>query len=198
MDQYITGAIIKKLREERKMTQLELAGRLGVSDKAVSKWETAKGYPDITLLEPLSAALGVSVIELLSGNDVTNTNRAANLLRAKFYVCPVCGNVLFSVGESVVSCHGITLPCLEAELPDETHSVRISPVEDEYLVQISHEMTKNHYISFIAGAADNGVQLRKLYPEEAPSARLKMRGLRWIYYFCNRDGLFRVKAAADE
>lgn len=51
MDQYITGAAIKGLRERNGMTQLQLAERLGVSDKTVSKWETGKGYPDITLME---------------------------------------------------------------------------------------------------------------------------------------------------
>ena len=60
MNQYVTGAIIKELREKNKMTQLQLAEKLGVSDKTISKWETAKGYPDITLLEPIA----ISLIEL--------------------------------------------------------------------------------------------------------------------------------------
>ena len=56
MNQYVTGAAIKELREKNRMTQLQLAEKLGVSDKAVSKWETAKGYPDITLLEPIASS----------------------------------------------------------------------------------------------------------------------------------------------
>ena len=67
MDQYVTGSVIRRLREERRMTQSRLAELLGVSDKAVSRWETGRGYPDITLIEPLADALGISVIELLSG-----------------------------------------------------------------------------------------------------------------------------------
>ena len=67
MNQYVTGAMIKRLRENRKMTQLQLADKLNVSDKSVSKWETGRGYPDISLIEPLAESLGVSVIELMSG-----------------------------------------------------------------------------------------------------------------------------------
>ena len=66
MNRYVTGAMIKKLREGSKMTQSELAQKLSVSDKAVSKWETGKGYPDITLIEPLAKALDISVMELLA------------------------------------------------------------------------------------------------------------------------------------
>ena len=115
MNTYITGAIIKKLREEKGITQLQLAEQIGVSSKAVSKWETAKGLPDITLIEPLAKALGVSVMELMSGDTVVNQNTSSNILRSKFYVCPVCGNIIRTTGDAVISCCGITLPPLEAE-----------------------------------------------------------------------------------
>ena len=109
MNQYVTGAVIKELREKNKMTQLQLAERLGVSDKTVSKWETGKGYPDITLLEPIAEAFRVSLTELISGNQVFNANVSANMMRSKFYVCPVCGNVIHSMGEAVINCHGVLL-----------------------------------------------------------------------------------------
>lgn len=67
MDTYITGVTIKLLREKKGITQTQLADIIGISSKAVSKWETAKGLPDITLIEPLAKALGVSVMELISG-----------------------------------------------------------------------------------------------------------------------------------
>ena len=70
MDQYVTGAVIKRLREEKNMTQQQLADKLSVSAKTISKWETAKGYPDITLLESIANALSVSVTELISGNTI--------------------------------------------------------------------------------------------------------------------------------
>ena len=88
MNPYATGAVIKELREEKQLTQLQLAEKLGVSDKTISKWETAKGYPDITLLEPIADALSVSVTELISGNPVTNSNVSANMMRSRFFICP--------------------------------------------------------------------------------------------------------------
>lgn len=193
MNTYITGAIIKRLREEKSLTQNGLAEKLNVSNKAISKWETGKGYPDITLIEPLAEVLGVSVIELLSGNDITNRNRSFNMLRSKVYVCPVCGNVIFAGGEAVVSCCGITLPPLEAEEPDEEHGITVETVEDEYFITACHPMTKEHYISFMAALSDDGVQLIKLYPEGNGEARFKIRRIKYLYYFCNRHGLFRIK-----
>lgn len=115
MASYISGASIRALRERAGMTQRHLADRLGITDKAVSKWETDRGLPDITLVEPLACALGVSVAELLSGEQIVNANRAGNLLRAKFYVCPLCGNVIHATGEASISCCGIALPVLEVE-----------------------------------------------------------------------------------
>ena len=69
MNQYVTGSMIRTLRESRGMTQAELAEKLFVSDKAVSKWENGKGYPDISLLEPIAQVFGISVAELLSGKE---------------------------------------------------------------------------------------------------------------------------------
>ena len=150
MNQYVTGAVIKELREKNKMTQLQLAEKLGVSDKTISKWETAKGYPDITLLEPIAEAFRISVTELISGNTIHNANVSANMLRSKFYVCPICGNVIHGMGEASIHCHGILLSPLEAEATDEHHVILIERVEDEYYIRIDHGMTKEHYISFVA------------------------------------------------
>lgn len=192
MNQYVTGAVIKELREKNRMTQLQLAEKLGVSDKAVSKWETGKGYPDITLLEPIADAFSVSVTELISGNTVFNANVSANMMRSMFYVCPVCGNVIHSMGEAVINCHGVALSPSEAEEPDESHSIQIERVEDEFYVHIPHEMTKQHYISFLAAASSDRMQIVKLYPEENAEARFKINGIKMLYYYCNRDGLFRI------
>ena len=159
MNQYVTGTVIRELREKNNMTQLQLAEKLGVSDKTVSKWETAKGYPDITLLEPIAGALRVSVAELLSGRAIDNLNVSSNMLRSKFYVCPVCGNVIHSMGESVIHCHGILLSPLSAESSDEKHMIFIERIEDEYYVRIDHSMTKKHYISFIAAVSPDDIQL---------------------------------------
>lgn len=192
MNQYVTGAMIRRLREERGLTQQRLAEEMSVSDKAISKWETGRGYPDISLIEPLAKALGVSVIELFSGRDVVNTNRAAHMPRLKLYVCPICGNVIQSTGEAVVSCCGIVLPALEAEQADPAHALRVERVEDEWYVTVEHEMSKSHYISFLMAVRDDGLELTKLYPEGGASARFKLRGTRSLLYYCNRHGLFSV------
>ena len=190
MNQYVTGAVIKELREKNKMTQLQLAEKLRVSDKAISRWETGKGYPDITLLESIADAFRISVTELISGNTVYNANVSANMLRSKFYICPVCGNVIHSMGEAVIHCHGILLTPAEAEETNEDHMISIERVEDEYYVRIKHEMTKKHYISFIAAISHDRIQMVKLYPEGNAEARVKINGVKRIYFYCNRDGLF--------
>ncbi|MBR3195106.1 MAG: helix-turn-helix domain-containing protein [Clostridia bacterium] len=193
MDRYVTGDVIRRLREKKNMTQEDLARELFVSSKAVSKWETGKGYPDISLLEPLAKALGISVIELMSGNDIRNANRSANMMRGKWYVCPVCGNVIRASGEAVISCCGITLPPLEAEEPDAEHEISAVIAEDEYFVSLSHPMTKEHFISFLAAVSDMGVQLVKLYPEGNAEARFKISRVKQLFAYCNRHGLFRVR-----
>lgn len=193
MNQYVTGSAIKALREDRGLTQDRLADRLGVSGKAVSRWETGRGYPDITLLEHLAEALGVSVIELLAGEAVTNRNRAGNLSRSRLYVCPVCGNVVHSAGSAVVSCCGVVLPPLEAEEPDGSHAILAEPVEDEWFVSIGHPMTKEHYISFLAWVSTDRLELVKLYPEGPAAARLRCRGMGRLYAYCSRHGLFSIK-----
>ncbi len=190
MNQYVTGAVIKELREKNRMTQLQLAEKLGVSDKSVSKWETSRGLPDITLLEPIAEAFSISVTELISGNTIHNANISANMLRSKFYVCPVCGNLIHSMGEAAIHCHGIQLMPLEAEQTDEHHMIFIERVEDEYYVRIDHDMAKTHYISFIAAVSSDRLQMVKLYPEGEAEARFKISGVRKMYFYCNRDGLF--------
>ena len=192
MNQYVTGAVIRELREKNHMTQWELAEKLCVSDKTVSKWETAKGYPDITLLDPIAKVFGVSVAELMSGNAVNNVNVSANMMRSKFYVCPVCGNSFHCMGEAVIHCHGVQLMPLTAEEVDEHHGISVEVVEDEYFVRIDHDMTKKHYISFIAALSYDKLQLVKLYPEGNPECRFKINGVKKIYFYCNKDGLFAV------
>ena len=193
MNTYVTSVTIKQLREQRGLTQAELAQRIGVSSKTVSKWETAKGLPDLSLLQPLAQALNISVIELMNGEHITNQNVSGNMLRSKFHVCPVCGNIMHSTGNSVISCCGITLPALEAEEADEDHAISIEAVEDEHFVSIRHPMTKEHYISFLAFVTSDRIQLVKLYPEGNAETRLQLRGFGMLYWYCNRHGLFKKK-----
>ena len=193
MNPYVTGAIIKALREKQGVTQAGLAQQLCVSDKTVSKWETAKGYPDISLLDPIAKVFGISVSELLSGNAVSNVNVSSNMVRSKFYVCPVCGNTIHAMGEAVIHCHGVQLLPAQPEEPDDHHPVSIEIVEDEYFVQVKHDMTKQHYISFIAFASSDKTEFKKLYPESNAQTRLEMRGHGILYWYCNRHGLMKKR-----
>lgn len=193
MNSYVTGTTIRKLREKKNLTQAELAERIGVSSKTVSKWETGKGLPDISLLQPLAQVLGISVIELMNGEHITNKNISANMLRCKFYVCPLCGNLIHATGNAVVSCCGITLPALETEEEDGGHVLTIENVEDEHFITVHHPMTKAHFISFAAFVTSDRIQLVKFYPEGNAETRMQLRGRGHLYFYCNRHGLFRKK-----
>lgn len=193
MNNYVTGGAVRRLREAQRMTQAQLAQQLCVSDKTISKWETGKGFPDVSLLEPLAKALRISVPELLSGEQVVNANRSANILRSSLYVCPICGNIIHAAGAAVISCCGVTLPPLEAEEPDENHRLIRERFDGEYFFSIPHQMRKDHYISFIAWAATGRFDLVKLYPEGCAEARFDPRGGGYVYWYCNRHGLFREK-----
>lgn len=191
MNNYITGKIIKELREKQRVTQIELANLIGVSDKTISKWETGKGMPDITIIETLARALNVSVIELMSGDYVINKNKASNMLKSKFSVCPICGNIIHTMGENINSCCGVNLPVLEAELEDEKHTINCETIEDENFISINHDMSKEHYISFIAYVTVDRCEIIKLYPEQNAEVRFFKRGRGIIYVYCNKDGLIR-------
>lgn len=193
LDNYITGSVIKHLREQKNMTQAELAEQIDVSPKTISKWETAKGFPDISLLEPLAGALSVSVMELMSGNTVINRNISANMLRSKIYVCPICGNIVHSTGGITLSCCGVNLSPLEADETDELHQIIIEQVEDEYFISVRHDMTKTHYISFLAYITSDKFQLVKLYPEGNAECRFNIRGAGYLYLYCNHHGLMKQK-----
>lgn len=193
MSTYIAQETIKTLRESKGLTQGQLAQLVGVTDKAVSKWETGRGLPDISLVEPLAQALDVSVAELLTGDIVRNANRSANMLRTSFYVCPICGNVVHAVGEGSFSCCGSQLLPQTAEDPDEDHAIRVERIDGELYVHLDHPMTKRHYISFIAHLTSDKLQFRKLYPEQEAEARFTPRGHGVILAFCNQHGLFRMR-----
>lgn len=187
---YLAADTIRTLREARALTQRELACAVGVTDKAVSKWESGRGLPDISLIEGLATALGVSVAELLSGDVRQNANRAGNMARSRFYVCPICGNVVHAMGEGSFSCCGSQLLPQEAETPDDAHAFAIERIEDDWYVTLDHPMTKQHFISFAAYVTTDGLHLKKLYPEMQAQTRFHITGPGTIYLFCNRHGLF--------
>ena len=101
--------------------------------------------------------------------------------------------MIHTTGDAVVSCCGVTLPALEAEEADETHGITVEKVEDEQFLTIHHPMTKQHFISFAAYVTSDRVQLVKFYPEGNAETRMQLRGMGYLYYYCNQHGLFRMK-----
>jgi DNA-binding XRE family transcriptional regulator/desulfoferrodoxin (superoxide reductase-like protein) len=189
---YVTGTTIKELRIKKNLTQKQLADEMQISDKTISKWETNRGLPDIGLIDSLANCLGVSIAELLTGDYAINSNRSANMRKTKFYVCPVCGNVVQAAGEGIYTCCGITLPELITEEDDENHKISVELDGHEFYVHLEHAMTKQHYISFIAYVTSSRIQFVKLYPEQSVEARFTKIGHGVIYAYCNQHGLFSV------
>ena len=192
---YLATETIRSLREQRGLTQRSLAEAIGVTDKAISKWESGRGLPDIALIDPIARALGISAAELLTGDVRTNENRAGNMLRSVFHVCPICGNIVFSLGEGSFSCCGSTLIPCEAEEPDEGHALHVERLDGEWYVTLEHPMAKTHFISFIAYVNADGARIKKLYPEQGPEARFRIESPGRIYAYCNIHGLFMVKTS---
>ena len=150
------------------------------------------------LLEPLAKALHVAAPELFSGTEIVNQNRTGNMLKTRFYVCPVCGNVISAAGEGAFHCCGILLPPLEPEEPDTAHDIIVTPMDGEYYVRMAHPMTKRHFISFYAAGTAERVTLVILYPEQEPETRLPAKGRGWLYAYCNQHGLFRLPLRREQ
>ena len=194
MDCSKVGMLISNLRKEKNMTQKELADTMNISDRAISKWERGLGCPDVSLLNALSSILGVNVEKILSGDLDPNSKDGGNMKKIKFYVCSDCGNVLFSTGEAEISCCGRKLTSLMVTPENVSHSMFVEEVEDDYYVSINHEMSKSHYISFVAYVAYDRVLLVKLYPEQAAELRFPKMHSKKIYAYCNQHGLWEHTA----
>lgn len=193
MDCCKTGALIRQLRTEQSLTQAQLAEKLHLSDRTVSKWERGAGCPDISLLPQLAKVLGVEVKSLLKGELSVNEADRGNMKKFKFYRCPDCGNILTATGETAISCCGKPLLPLLAQPEDAMHTVQIEPVEDEQFITFSHPMKKEHYLCFAAMVGYSKVVIERLYPEQSCELRMPRIPGGMLYYCCSEDGLFVKK-----
>lgn len=194
MDCEKIGALLKRLRTERGLTQKQAAEMLSVSDKAVSKWERGAGCPDISMLTEISRIYGVSAEALLNGELVTDSRNGGNMKRTKFFVCPECGNIITASGGGELSCCGRKLAALSAEKPDEKHTPTVEIVDDEYYVTFDHPMEKSHYIMFAALVGYDRVSFVRLYPEQEAAVRLPhIGGGGTLYFYCTEHGAMSVK-----
>jgi len=113
--------------------------------------------------------------------------------KIKFYVCPACGNVLFGIGEADISCCGGVIEALEVKTGCNDHLMKLEEVEYDYFVTIDHDMTKAHYISFMACVGYDRVLLVKLYPEQNAETRFPQMHGEKLYAYCNQHGLWEQR-----
>lgn len=184
------GKLILSLRREKELTQKQLADIIHVSDKTISKWERGLGCPDVSLLRGLSDFFSVDIEKILKGELDTNDKDGGNMKRIKFYMCPHCGNIITATGEAEVSCCGRKLTALEPKQSDENHNLNIEMAEDEFYITFEHEMTKEHFISFIACVSWDRVMLVRLYPEQGSEIRMPRIPGGKFYFGCNKHGLW--------
>lgn len=185
-----SGKMLCDSRKSKRMTQKQVADKLGILPKTVSKWETGHGFPDISMLSTLADILGVSERILLSGNLTQNIKEVGNIKKTKFYVCPQCGSIMQGIGECQVVCCGKPISPLVAKKPDNNHSINISEMEDDYYIEFKHEMAKEHFINFVAYVGFDRVLIIRLYPEQDGEVRIPRMFRGKFYYYCNKHGLF--------
>lgn len=187
MMQETTGARIGRLRREKGLTQAALAARLGVSPKAVSKWENDKGLPDVSLLAPLAAALGADLKALLTGSG--RAEKGDNMKKTKFYVCPECGSIVTAGGNAEIACCGRKLEALLPKKAAEHETLRAESVENDWYITSDHPMTKEDHISFVAFLTGDRLQLIRQYPEWDLSLRIEKRQHGTLLWYSKKEGL---------
>lgn len=190
MDLSKNGQLLRLLRKEKELTQRQLAEKLEVEPKTVSKWETGRGFPDVSTVSALADALGVSERILLSSRPVRHTKEVGNMQKFKFYICPHCGSFMQGTGENRVVCCGQPVGAATAKKADENHSLSVSETENDFYIEFSHEMTKEHFIGFVSYVSFDRVLTVRLYPEQDASVRFPKTYGGKLYYYCNRHGLF--------
>ena len=190
MDALKIGNLIYELRVARNMTQKQLAERLFISDKTVSKWERGGGFPDLALLPDIAQVLDVRLEDLLRGEIDTNDMTGGNMKNIKFYVCPQCGNLVTAAEDAQVFCCGKPLEALEPVKAKADDALEVELIENEYFVSSKHEMTKEHYIMFVALLTGDSMVLRRQYPEWDLQTRLPRMAHGKLLWYCNNHGLF--------
>ncbi len=188
MDCEKIGLAIRNLRKEKGMTQLQLADRLNISDKTVSKWERGMGCPDVSLLNDLASLLGAELESLLNGEISKGTAVAGNMKKLKFYACPRCGNILTAEGDAAIYCCGKKLIPLTAQKDKE--QLTMERIENDWFISGGHPVEKDHYIAFVGILTGDGFMMKRLYPEWDIMVRLPWAAHGRLIWYCVKDGLF--------
>ena len=184
MDCIKTGAIIRKLRIEKNLTQMDIANSLNISNKTVSKWECGLGFPDASLWAELSSILNVDIAQLLEGEMPEKSPDSGNMKKLKFYVCEKCNNIIISTSSSSVFCCGRKLN--ELNISDKAIEIKAEVVDFEHFITVNHPMTKDNYILFIALVKNDTVIIKRLYTEQNPEVTLPLyKGAK--LFICNSN-----------
>ena len=190
MDYEKIGALIRRLRRERGLTQRQLAEELGLSPKTVSKWERALGCPDVSLVPALAACLQVDAAALLAGELAENELSGGNMRKTRFFVCPVCGSLSCSTGEASVSCCGRPLEALEPNKAPPELALRVTDSDGDWYVESGHPARKDDYISFLALVTGDRLLVLRQYPEWEIHARIPGRPHGKLVWYSTTRGFF--------
>lgn len=193
MDNIKIGKLIYTLRKEKKLTQLQLAECMNISDKTISKWERGLGCPDVSLLSELSKLFEVDLEKLLSGKLDINETLGGNMKKLQFYVCPNCGNVITAMTDTTITCCGKKLKAMQPQKPDEGEQLSIEIIDNDYFISSEHEMVREHYISFVSLLTSDSIFLRKQYPEWNLQVRIPSFAHGLLLWYCTKHGLFYQK-----
>ena len=190
MDTKRTGSLIRKLRTEKKLTQKALADIMHISDKTVSKWECGAGCPDVSLLNELSNIFGVNMQNLLVGELDDKEQIGGNMKNTNFYVCPTCGNLIAGTSEADIFCCGKKLEPAEIKKAEPEEKLSVELIDNDYFISGNHDMTKEHYITFVALLTGDTLIMKKQYPEWDLQTRIPRIAHGKLIWHCNKHGVF--------
>ena len=187
------GKLIYNLRKEKNLTQVQLAERMNISDKTVSKWERGFGCPEVSLLPELSTILDVDLENLLSGELDRNEILGGSMKNLQCYICTACGNMVNAITDTNMSCCGQKMKALKPKKANENEKLTVETVENDFYITSDHPMERGHYIAFIALLTGDSILLKKQYPEWDLQVRIPVLAHGRLLWYCNKHGLFYME-----
>lgn len=184
------GSFIRTRRRELGISQQALADMLGLSAKAVSKWECGKGFPDVDNLPLLARALEVDIKALLAADAEDAQAVSENLRNLQFYICPVCGRFHMAMKGAQITCCRLILKAAAAQKADDAHAVSITENDGDWYLESEHPMEKGHYLSFGAFLNTDTCIFKKCYPQWDFRVRIPKIGHGIFLWYCTEHGLF--------
>ena len=136
--------------------------------------------------------MGAVLPTLKRWSSVENRNVAANLKKSSFYVCPDCANIIWSAGEAAVTCCGNVLEPLVAKENGGALDAVVKVEDGCQRVSISHPMSKQDHLLFIAAVGDDLIRIKRLYPEQEARAEFALQGPCAVYAYGSSCGLVQL------